>query len=221
MVADNDVKWTTWLDEVIDLYNDLPHRTLNNFTPNEVWSDDYIKIQRQTHDEKENIKNYDAIDRFKVGDLVRVYKGRKQFDKEGETFSREVFKVVGIDKNKYLVEDEKGERLKRKLKPSEMIETKAPKLKTGGKVDKVVKESVVGRKNKRVGVDEDNIITKKRKPNMRITITGKRKVEWKDEEEQQEDRTVRRKVYATRGRKRMSEEQGSRKETLPSSQKKK
>jgi hypothetical protein len=129
--------------------------------------------------------------------------------------------IVGIDKNKYLVEDEKGERLKRKLKPSEMIETKAPKLKTGGKVDKVVKESVVGRKNKRVGVDEDNIITKKRKPNMRITITGKRKVEWKDEEEQQEDRTVRRKVYATRGRKRMSEEQGSRKETLPSSQKKK
>jgi hypothetical protein len=76
MVADNDVKWTTWLDEVIDLYNDLPHRTLNNFTPNEVWSDDYIKIQRQTHDEKENIKNYDAIDRFKVGDLVRVYKGK-------------------------------------------------------------------------------------------------------------------------------------------------
>jgi hypothetical protein len=108
--------------------------------------------------------------------------------------------VIGVDKNKYVVENDKGERFKRKLKPSEMIETKAPKLKTGDKVDKVVKESVVGRKNKRAGVDEDNIITKKRKPNIRITITGKRKVEWKDEEEQQEDRTVRRKVYATRKR---------------------
>jgi hypothetical protein len=150
-----------------------------------------------------------------------VYQGKKQFAKEGENFSCEVYKVVGIDKNKYVVENEKGEKFKRKLKSSEMIITKAPKLKTGGKVDKVVKESVVGLKNKRVGVDEDNIITKKRKPNMRITITGKRKVEWKDEEEQQEDRTVRRKVYATWCRKRMSEEQGSRKVTLPSSQKKK
>jgi hypothetical protein len=52
MVADNDVKWVEWLDEVIDLYNNLPHRTLNSFTPNEVWSDDYIQLQRQAHEEK-------------------------------------------------------------------------------------------------------------------------------------------------------------------------
>jgi hypothetical protein len=182
------------------LYNDLPHRTLNNFTPNEVWSDEYIQLQRQAHDEKQNLKNYQGIQRFKVGDTVRVFKGKKQFDKEGETFSREVYKVVGFDKNKYVVENEQGERFKRKLKPSEMIITKASKLTSGEKVNKVVQESIFGRKNKRDGVDEDNILTKKRKPNMRITITGKRKIEWKEEEEQKEDRTVRRKVYVTRKR---------------------
>jgi len=208
MVADNDVKWVEWLNEVIDLYNDLPHRTLNNFTPNEVWSDDYIQLQRQAHDEKENLKNYEGIQKFKVGDVVRVYVGKKQFAKEGENFTREVYKVVGIDKNKYIVENEKGERFKRKLKPSELIITKAPKLKTGGKVDKVVKESIVGRKNKRDGIDEDNIITKKRRPNLRITITGKRKVEWKEEDER-EERGVRRKVYATRKRVRDEDEASS------------
>jgi hypothetical protein len=198
MVSDNDVKWTTWLHEVIELYNDLPHRTLNNFTPNEVWSDEYIQLQRQAHDEKENIKNYEIIPKFKIGDLVRVYKGKKQFQKEGETFSRDVYKVVGIDKNKYIVNDEDGNWLKRRFKPSEMITTKAPKPKTGDKVDKAVRESVVGRNNKRAGVDEDNIITKKRKPNLRITITGKRQVEWKEED--REERGVHRKVYVTRKR---------------------
>jgi len=205
MVADNDVKWTAWLDEVIDLYNDLPHRTLKNFTPNEVWSDEYIQLQRQAHDEKENLKNYEGLQKFMVGDVVRVYKGKKQFEKEGENFSREVYKVVGIDKNKYIVENENRERFKRKLKPSEMIATKAPKLKSGDKVDKVVKESIIGRKNKRDGIDEDNILTKKRKPNLRIIITGKRKVELKEEDER-EGRGVRRKMYATRKRVRDEEE---------------
>jgi hypothetical protein len=144
---------------------------------------------------------------------VRVFKGKKQFEKEGENFSREVYKVVGVDKNKYIVEDEKGERFKRKLKPSEMIITTAPKLKTGDKVDKAVKESITGRKNKREGIDEDNIITrgraharrsqgvmgdenpsKKRRPNLRITIIGKRKVNEEVDEETIADRVLKRRT---------------------------
>jgi hypothetical protein len=194
MVADNNVKWVEWLVEVIDLYNDLPHRTLNNFTPNEVWSDDYIQLQRQAHDEKENLKNYEVIQKFKVGDVVRVYKGKNQFEKENENFSREVYKVIGIHKNKYIVEDENSERFKRKLKPSEMIITKAPKLQSGDRVDKAVKESMTGRKNKREGIDEANIITKKKRPNLRITITGKRKGNEEVDEETISDRVLKRRT---------------------------
>jgi hypothetical protein len=43
-----------------------------------------------------------------------------------------------------------------------LIITQAPKLKTGDKVDKTIKESIIGRKNKRNGIDEDNIITRGR-----------------------------------------------------------
>jgi hypothetical protein len=41
-----------------------------------------------------------------------VYKGKKQFEKEGKNFTREVYKVIGIHKNKYIMEDENGERFK-------------------------------------------------------------------------------------------------------------
>jgi hypothetical protein len=158
MVAEDDVKWTTWLNEVVDLYNDMPHRTLNDFTPNQVWSDEYLQIQKQEQDEKKNIRNYANRQTFAVGSMVRVLNPKRIFEKEGETFSRDVFKVQGKDKNKYIVIDDKGVEVKRRYKSSEMLDANAPAMTSKDKITKAVSDNKANNKQRREGVDKANVV---------------------------------------------------------------
>jgi len=84
----------TVIPELLENYNDSFHSTLND-TPNNRF-------------ETKDITNYDVKMEgnervFKIGDHVRVAIKRKTFDKEGASFSREIYVISGYFGTRYVV----------------------------------------------------------------------------------------------------------------------
>lgn len=117
MISDNNVKWTKWLPEIIELYNDLPHSSLYKRSPNQIWNN---KEHQEIQHSKDMYKNAEILSKVKkdIGDTVRVYTGKKQFEKEHMNFSKTLHKVINQKGYKYEVEG-----YKRLFKPHEILVT--------------------------------------------------------------------------------------------------
>ena len=82
--SNNDnTKWVDKLNNIVENYNNTPHATLNNMTPNEAakYASDTLKI----HEKRVNEVN--RPEPLKVGDIVRTLNKRKTFheDLKGNT----------------------------------------------------------------------------------------------------------------------------------------
>lgn len=87
--------WYKYLDTIVDIYNNTEHETIKH-TPKEVWNGEYFNEQEITR------FTYD----FKVGDIVRKVIKKKIFDKVDELkHSKELYKILEIKNNKYLIND--------------------------------------------------------------------------------------------------------------------
>jgi hypothetical protein len=158
MVADNDIKWSKWINEIINLYNELPHRGLNNNTPNDIWKNKKEQLEKHNEDVSYNNKIFNKS-KIGEGDTVRIYKGKKTFAKEGQTFSSTTHKVEGRKGYKLIVEG-----FNRDLKPHELLKVvKTIKhLKNKSKIEKVEKKNTIKRKLKEAGIEKDKIVRKPR-----------------------------------------------------------
>ena len=104
--------WPNNTNFINDIYNALPHRSLNNYSPNEVFNNDARynahgtvgadNIINQLNINNENIIN---IKYYEVGDIVRLRNKKTLFEKEGEIYSRELYTIVDKDKNKYTLQN--------------------------------------------------------------------------------------------------------------------
>lgn len=107
-----DNNWPKYLDEIVQMYNNLPHRSLKGKTPEEVFMDDRLNsedyVDRVTHNTKVNAK-------FEVGDQVRILEPKRLFGKEGPVLSSKVYFIEANVGYKY-----KLEGLKRKVRATEM-----------------------------------------------------------------------------------------------------
>lgn len=139
MVLDNSVKWTSWINDIVDLYNNSPHRTLQNLTPNQVWGDNEVQSQIHTNDIIYNDEAYNKMPSFKRGTKVRVRKNKGTFQKEGQTFSNDIYTIEGKEGNKYIIKDKEGKTVNKRLKFSEVLKTNAHTLK-GDNVEKAEKK---------------------------------------------------------------------------------
>jgi hypothetical protein len=157
MVSDEDVRWTSWLSEIIELYNELPHRSLDKQSPDEVWGNRIAQIKKHS---EETIYNNELFNKcnLKEGDIVRTHKGKKNFDKEGMTFSKETHEIKERVGYKFKV---KG--LGKSLKPHELLKVvKALNKIRTNKLDIVEKEHNIKRKIGKEGISADkNILDKK------------------------------------------------------------
>ena len=126
----NSTKWVEFLPEIISNYNSEPHNTLKQLTPSEASEkvkESLIKsIYYQKYmDKKSKIKK---LPRFKVGDRVRLYKYKKEFEKGFDTnFTKEIFVIKEIKKTipvTYIIEDLTGEKIEGSVYEYEMIPTK-------------------------------------------------------------------------------------------------
>ena len=92
--------WPNNTNFINDIYNDIPHRSLNNYSPNEVFNDQEIINQLNiNNNENINIKYYE------VGDIVRIRNKKTIYEKEGEIYSRELYTIIDKDKNKYTLQN--------------------------------------------------------------------------------------------------------------------
>ena len=131
MLTNKTTRWTSFLDKIIDLYNDTPNNGIKNKTPNEVFDDHDYMMGLYENQSKKNRKTFKKVD-INVGDTVRIARGKTKFDKETYTFSTELYKVKMIDGYRFVLVDENGDEVKRKYKADELLKV----IKTTERVDK-------------------------------------------------------------------------------------
>ena len=121
MLINDDFKWTSYLDKVVDLYNDTAHQGLKNMTPNEVFDDFDYMLGLYKGQKKYNSKVNESFD-LKPGDKVRAMVGKGTFEKEKARFSQEIYTVQEQIGYKFKIADsDTGKTLKRKYRSSELI----------------------------------------------------------------------------------------------------
>jgi hypothetical protein len=102
------------LPKIISVYNETPHASLNNRTPDEVYADNDEKEKRFRQDIKHNRGEDAKQTPISVGDTVRILEKKEVFAKEGPTFSKELYVVVKKDGFKWRVHPKTGGPLERR-----------------------------------------------------------------------------------------------------------
>ena len=106
------------LDKVIYTYNNQPHRTLKS-TPNEMF--DNIDKQNFNYDkDKEYNRNVINKNNISIGAEARILESKGKLEKGNQKFSIDLYKLVGREGNRFIVENDDGEKLRRRLKPAEL-----------------------------------------------------------------------------------------------------
>lgn len=110
----NSNNWPKYVDLVNNIYNNLPHKSLNNLSPVKIF---YSNDTKQTI--KKPIKS-----QFKVFDYVRIKIPKNVFDKEGKNYFNELYRIDEIKNNKFVLINSNFETLKRTYKEAELIKSK-------------------------------------------------------------------------------------------------
>jgi L-rhamnose mutarotase len=104
----NNYEWTKHLQELIDKYNNSPHRGIQKYTPYQIYREGQLL---DTIPEKPNLK----APKFKVGDKVKISKQLGKFDRGYRPkWQSEVFEVKEVKKTSphmYVLKDAKGETI--------------------------------------------------------------------------------------------------------------
>ena len=158
MRAHDNANWLNDLQKIIGFYNSTPHHSLKGLTPNEVekdkWKIGEIYMDKFLH----NNGSKEAVEaQFKVGDRVRILLAKGLHDKEGQTFSTDIYTIDSIVQNKYKVMDEEGKLLRRGIKPTEMLKvtSKVRRVATPVAVPAVVKNQRHVRKLRSEGLTNE------------------------------------------------------------------
>lgn len=158
------------MDQIVQNYNDTPHRSLDRITPNQAFNSRDVRLEIF----KQNMEYNKMIDEgipFNIGDTVRILNRRVAFSKEKPQFSKEIYKLIENKGYKFYVQDSDGNKLRRALKPNEIQKIDENKIQHANprNIDKEIQQNqkVVSNEQllKRLDMDENNIITTKRERN--------------------------------------------------------
>jgi hypothetical protein len=110
MTGYNTVNWINKLQELVNLYNNTPHRGIDEIKPNQATTPKNQEIISEINHQKA-IKNAEinkGTVQFKVGDLVRVKSKKTQFSKGySATFSKKIYKIINVYIDKKVMLDDK------------------------------------------------------------------------------------------------------------------
>ena len=106
------------IDKVIKTYNNQPHRTIKS-TPNEMFND-VSKQNFNNEKDKEYNRNKLKDNNISIGSEARILESKGKLEKGSQKYSIDLYKLVGREGNRFIVQDSEGEKLRRKLKPSEI-----------------------------------------------------------------------------------------------------
>lgn len=123
MSENRTTKYLEHLNEIVDAYNNTPHRGIFYLSPNEATlSENYQKIFDLNLEKGKNNNKY--INEFAVGDTIRVRNRKKQFERAFEPKYSEVKTISEMGKKRAVLTDGDSVDLRRlkkvvSLKPSE------------------------------------------------------------------------------------------------------
>ena len=125
ILINNSTRWSKWLPEIISIYNDTPHSSLNDMTPNEANADINGMKKRHREEVEENLGLNSSASKdlsITLGDIVRILEAKETFAKEGPRFSKALYEVCKKDKFKWRVKPEAGGlMLRRKFATTDLL----------------------------------------------------------------------------------------------------
>jgi len=145
--------WPTYIDDLIDIYNNTYHKTIED-TPYNIWNN--INYNQQTIIQK-------PVE-YKVGDMVRIVKVKELFGKADEIIhSKDIYKVMKINKNNITLDNGYSYKPYELIKANDIIYLDNNDDKKEELENQIFqKEQKIKRELKKVDVDEKNIIDVKR-----------------------------------------------------------
>ena len=125
---EDDLQWTKYLPDIMEVYNDSPHAALKAVEPGNVTLEQAEALQRPKRRQNAQLYNKQTVE---PGQTVRIYEGTGgQFAKGEVRFSRQLFTVKERDGYKWRVTDSEGKVLKRKFRDYELLKVDKGKLVT-------------------------------------------------------------------------------------------
>jgi len=107
MLTNETTKFINHLQDLVDNYNDTPHSSLKNKTPDEVYNDHSAQDELYEKGNEENKELDDKID-LDIGDYVRKRVDKGKFDKEKANFSKDIYVIDDKDGTKFKLVDSDG-----------------------------------------------------------------------------------------------------------------
>jgi len=139
ILAHGTTKFIDDLQDLVSNYNDTPHRSLNNKTPDEVYKDKEFQRELYESYNKQNKKLANKVD-LDIGDYVRKRVDKGRFDKEQANFSKEIYVISKKVGTKYRIIDADEIEQKRDYKYFELIKVNPDEVE--GRIKTIEKEIV-------------------------------------------------------------------------------
>jgi len=144
-VVSKQTSFPEMLDKIINTYNNQPHRTIKS-TPNEMFND--VSKQNFNYDnDREFNRNVLKKNNITIGAEVRILESKGKLEKGSQKYSTDLYKLVEREGNRFIVQDSEGDKLRRKLKVSEIQVVKQ----VDNKIDRnIIKEQAAEKKQRQV-----------------------------------------------------------------------
>ncbi len=158
------------IKSIVENYNNTPHKSLDNATPNEVFNSKAARMKIFNA----NLEHNELIDntmKYEVGDTVRVLNRKEAFSKEKPQFSKEIYTISEQTGYKYYVKDSEDKQLKRRFKPTELLKVNIETVqnKNPVNIDKEIKTNKKKTKTdqvlKQLDIQPSNILPENEKRN--------------------------------------------------------
>ena len=144
-VVSKQTSFPEMIDKIINTYNNQPHRTIKS-TPNEMF-DDVSKQNFNNQKDKEFNKNELKKNNISIGAEARILESKGKLEKGSQKYSTDLYKLVEREGNRFIVQDSEGDKLRRKLKPSEIQVVKQ----LDNKIDRnIIKEQAAEKKQRQI-----------------------------------------------------------------------
>lgn len=143
--------WIDYLDKIIDLYNNTPHRSLLGISPNKVEDNQKLIIELN---KTKGLKN-NVVSDLHIGDHVRIL-DKKLFQKGTEPrYTKKIYIVEGIHGKSISLNDGKVERRRNLL----FIVPTSDDNNDVNPIEAINKENRIARRNKIAGMDAKDIVS--------------------------------------------------------------
>ena len=129
MVDSNDSKWTAYLSDIVDLYNTTVHSSLDGKSPIEAYDDIDFLSDMYVRNLEHNIRVREVVNKgFESGMSVRILNDKLMFQKEGESYSRDVYTIVESFGNSFKLMTTEGHMLDRAYMARDLLAVKADRV---------------------------------------------------------------------------------------------